>query len=445
MFSKVLIANRGEIAVRIIRACKEMGINTVAVYSSADAEALHVGLADEAYCVGGPKVGESYLNMDALVTIAKSSGAEAIHPGYGLLSENADFAELCRDNGIVFIGPSADIIRKMGDKDSARRTVSAAGVPVVGGTDAVHDAEEALRMAEKIGFPVLIKACSGGGGKGIRRVDTASDFIDSFKNAASEAEASFGDGSLYIEKFLSPVKHVEVQLLCDMYGGTVILGDRDCSVQRKNQKLIEECPAPTLPDSTREKMYEAARMAASAVGYSTVGTVEFLLDGGGNFYFMEMNTRLQVEHSVTEIVCGIDIVKWQIRTAAGMELPFGEEEAAGRGHAIECRICAENPSTFLPCCGTIKMLHVPGGPNVRFDTAIYQNYTVPPYYDSLLGKLIVCSNTREEAIRKMRSALSELVVDGIDINAGLFLEILSDEEFRDGTYNTGFLSERGYV
>jgi len=445
MFSKILIANRGEIAVRIIRACKEMGIATVAVYSSADSEGLHASLADEAYCIGGPRVSESYLNMNAIITVAKKSGAEAIHPGYGLLSENATFAELCEENGIVFIGPSADIIRKMGDKDCARRTAAAAGVPVIGGTDAIADPAEALDEAKKIGFPVLIKACSGGGGKGIRLVEREDQFIGLFTNAALEAGAAFGDSSLYIEKYLSPVKHVEVQLLSDRFGNTVVLGDRDCSVQRKNQKLIEECPAATLPESVRGEMYKAAKSVAESVGYFTVGTIEFLLDRDNNFYFMEMNTRLQVEHSVTEIVCGVDIVKWQIRTAAGTPLAFADEDVTRKGHAIECRICAEDPVTFLPVCGKVNMLLVPGGPGVRFDTAVYQNYTVPPFYDSMIGKLIVCSGTREEAIRKMRSAISELVVDGIDTNAGLHLEILADNDFKSGEYNTGFLTERGYI
>lgn len=442
MFSKILIANRGEIAVRIIRACKEMGIYTVAVYSEADSEALHASLADEAYCIGGPLVKDSYLNTSAIITTAKYSGAQAIHPGYGLLSENAEFAEMCAENGLVFIGPSADVIRKMGDKDEARRTMTAAGVPLTQGTGILKSAAEARIEAQKIGYPVLLKARSGGGGKGIRPVCTENEIEQSFISAHAEAEAAFGDGAIYMEKFLTNVKHVEVQILRDAFGKTIIIGDRDCSLQRKNQKLMEECPAPTLPDNVRTSMYEAAKKAAEAVNYVTVGTVEFLYDCKDEFWFMEMNTRLQVEHSVSEMSYGVDIVKWQIRTAAGLPISFEQSDIIADGNSIECRICAESPIDFRPSCGIIDILHIPGGPGVRFDSAIYQNYSIPPYYDSMLGKLIVTSKTREEALRKMRSALSELVIDGVVQNSDLFLELLSEEEIINGTYTTSFLNNR---
>ncbi len=439
MFSKILIANRGEIAVRIIRACKEMGIHTVAVYSEADKSALHADLADEGYCIGGPQVKDSYLNIDGIITIAKNCGVEAIHPGYGLLSENADFARKCIENNIVFIGPDPEVILRMGDKDEARRTMKAASVPIVEGSDIVNSAEEGRKIADRVGYPVLIKARSGGGGRGIRPVYVSEEFEKNFLSASSEAEVAFGDGALYVEKFLTNVKHVEVQILADKDGKVVVLGDRDCSIQRKNQKLIEECPAPMLPDDVRVRMYEAARNAAKAVGYVTVGTIEFLLDSNNEFYFMEMNTRLQVEHSVTEMACGIDIVKWQIRTAAGVSIDFDEEDININGHAIECRICAEDSKTFMPNCGTVKILHVPGGPNVRFDSALYQNYVVPPYYDSMLGKMIVCSKNRTDAIRKMRSVLSELVIHGVVNNSDMHLELISNKQFVDGTYTTDFL------
>ena len=442
MFSKILVANRGEVAVRIIRACKEMGIHTVAIYSEADKDALHADLADEGYCIGGPLVKDSYLNIDAILTIALHCGVEAIHPGYGLLSENADFARRCIENDIVFIGPSPEVIDKMGDKDEARRTMKSAGVPIIEGSDIVETVDEGIAIADSIGYPILIKARSGGGGRGIRPVYAREEFESNYISAKEEAKAAFGDGALYIEKYLVNVKHVEVQVLADNQGKVVILGDRDCSAQRKNQKLIEECPAPTLPDDIRKQMYEAARKATLAVGYVTVGTIEFLLDSSNNFYFMEMNTRLQVEHSVTEMVCGVDIVKWQIRTAAGIAISFDEKDVRMDGHAIECRICAEDPKSFIPSCGEIKILHVPGGPNVRFDSAIYQNYVVPPYYDSMLGKVIVYSKTREEAIRKMRSALSELVIYGITNNSDMHLELISEDKFDDGTYTTVFLKDR---
>lgn len=445
MFSKILIANRGEIAVRIIRACREMGIRTVAVYSSADAESLHTSLADESYCVGGPLVKDSYLNMDAILTVARHCGAEAIHPGYGLLSENTEFAKRCEENSITFIGPSPEVIAHMGDKDEARKTVKYAGVPIIEGSEILPSVKAAAKVAAKVGYPVLLKARSGGGGRGIRLVERAEELENAYLAATAEASAAFGDGAVYIEKYLNPVKHVEVQLLCDAYGKTVVLGDRDCSVQRKNQKLIEECPAPTLPDEVRLRIHEAAKRAALAVGYTTVGTVEFLLDSDNRFYFMEMNTRLQVEHSVTEIVCGIDIVKWQIRTAAGVPIGFDESDVNFRGAAIECRICAEDPETFAPSGGTVSCLHIPGGPGVRFDSALYQGYEIPPFYDSLLGKMIVYARSREEAVRKMKSALTELIIDGPANNRDLYLKLLAEPLFTDGSYTTSFMKDRGYI
>lgn len=440
MFSKILIANRGEIAVRIIRACREMGINTVAIYSQADKDAMHVQLADESYCVGGPQVADSYLNMAAILTIAVATGAQAIHPGYGLLSENAKFVSLCEKCNIEFIGPTSQMISLLGDKDKARKTMREAGVPVTPGCDVVKDLAQARQEAEKIGFPLLIKARSGGGGRGIRRVDSLKEFDNAFNSASSEAQSAFGDGAVYLEKFLHPVKHIEMQLMCDKYGNAVCLGERECSVQRKNQKLIEESPSPAIDDSIRKAMMDAALKAAKAVNYINAGTVEFLLDKDNNFYFMEMNTRLQVEHGVTEIVTGSDIVQWQIRVAAGAELHRKQDEIYFHGHAIECRINAENPDqNFRPSCGKITRLHIPGGSFVRFDTAIYQDYTVPPFYDSMVGKLIVQARTRELAIRKMKMALSELNIHGIDHNRDLQIEILSSPEFVSGEYTTDFM------
>lgn len=442
MFSKILIANRGEIAIRIIRACKEMGISTVAVFSEADRDALHASLADESICIGSALVKDSYLNMSAILSAAVCTGAEAIHPGYGLLSENAKFARLCAQCNIAFIGPPAEIISRMGDKDEAKRTMKAAGVPVIPGCDATDDVALARSEAEKIGFPLLVKARAGGGGRGIRRVNSLEEFESAFVAASGEALAAFGDGGVYLEKYLSPVKHIEMQLLGDNEGNIVCLGERECSIQRKNQKLLEESPSPAVTPEIRKKMMEAAVKAARAVGYVNAGTVEFLLDREGNFYFMEMNTRLQVEHPVTEMVSGVDIVKWQIRIAAGVPFSFTQEDIALDGCAIECRINAEDPfNNFRPSCGEITLLHIPGGPWVRFDSAIYQGYVIPPFYDSLIGKLIVYAKTREEAIRKMQAALCELVVEGIDHNSELQMNIISDRRFMDGDYDTGFLAK----
>lgn len=441
MFSKILIANRGEIAVRIIRACKEMGINTVAVFSEADREALHVSLADESYCIGGPRSRDSYLNIPSVISAAIATGSEAIHPGYGFLAENASFARLCGEHGIVFIGPPPEVISSMGDKDMARRTMREAGVPVIPGSDIVSNLDEARDEASRIGFPLLLKARAGGGGRGIRLVRESGELEHLYTSAATEAQVAFGDGALYLEKYLKPVKHIEMQILADNYGAVVCLGERDCSMQRKNQKMIEETPAVSISDGVRRAMVEASVRAGLATGYRGAGTIEYLYDNDGDFYFMEMNTRLQVEHPVSEMVTGIDIVKWQIRIAAGVPLDFTQNDVTLKGHSIECRINAEDPhQNFRPCCGTISMLHVPGGPWVRFDTAIYQGYSIPPFYDSMIGKLIVHAKTRDEAIRKMKAALCELIIEGAVHNADFHCELLARPEFEDASYTTDFLS-----
>ena len=440
MFSKILIANRGEIAIRVIRACKEMGIASVAVFSEADRESLHVSLADESYCIGGALSKDSYLKKEAVISAALASKAEAIHPGYGFLSENAEFAKMCVDNGIVFIGPNSETISKMGDKDMARRTMIEAGVPVIPGCDLVENLEHAKKEAKQIGFPLLIKARSGGGGKGIRHVSSMDELEQSYNTATAEAASAFGDGAVYMERYLFPVKHIEMQLLADNFGNVVCLGERDCSTQRKNQKLIEESPAAVISDETREKMFDASVKAGIAVGYKGAGTIEYLYDKDGNFYFMEMNTRLQVEHPVTEMVTLIDLVKWQIRVASNMKLEFTQDDIKFTGHAIECRINAENPyQDFRPAGGKVEMLHVPSGPWVRFDSAIYQGYTIPPFYDSMIGKLIVYAKTRDEAIRKMKAALCELIIEDIVHTAPFQADLLSTEEFADSSYTTDFV------
>lgn len=442
MFSKILIANRGEIAVRIIRACNEMGITTVAVYSEADANSLHVNLADESYCIGPALLKDSYLNMTAIIDVAIATGCQAIHPGYGLLSENPRFAELCEKCNIKFIGPHYSVIAKMGDKDEARRTMKAAGVPVVPGLDEITDIAEAKAFAREIGYPVIVKASAGGGGRGIRIVEREEDFENAVSIASSEALSAFGNGKVYLEKFLTDVKHVEMQIIADQQGNVVCLGERDCSMQRKNQKLIEESPCVVLSDKVRDDMMRCAVLAAKTVGYTSLGTIEFLLDKSNRFYFMEMNTRLQVEHPVTEYVTGIDIVKWQIRIAAGIEFMYKQEDIRFRGCAIECRINAEDVrNNFRPCCGRINLLHIPGGPWVRFDTAIYQDYLIPPYYDSMIGKLIVFARDRTEAIRKMQAALCELVIEGVSTNAELSSDILAEPSFKSGEYCTNFLDK----
>ena len=440
MFTKILIANRGEIAIRIIRACKEMGISTVAVYSEADRESLHVALADEAICIGGPRADDSYLNGERIVSAALATHAQAIHPGYGFLSENAGFAALCKEHGVVFIGPPAEVISNMGDKDAARRLMKQNNVPTTPGTDILRNAQEAKEAAANIGYPVLIKASAGGGGKGIRLIEREEDMERAFETASSEAQKAFGDGRMYMEKYLDPVKHIEVQLLADEEGNIVCLGERECSIQRNNQKLIEESPSPGVsPEIRRELMATAAR-AAKASGYVNAGTVEFLMDKDKNFYFMEMNTRLQVEHPVSELVTGIDIVKWQIRIAAGVPLDFTQEDIHVQGAAIECRINAEDPAKgFQPCPGRIGFLHLPGGYGVRVDTGLYTGYELPPYYDSLMAKLIVYAPTRLEAIRRMRRALEELVIEGPATNTDLLHQILHHPDFVRGNYSTGFL------
>ncbi len=442
MFSKILIANRGEIAVRVIRACKEMGITTVGVFSEADRDSLHVSLADESYCIGTALAKDSYLNMDRILSAAIATKAEAIHPGYGFLAENAEFARRCKENGITFIGPSAQVISMMGDKDNAKKTMKAAGVPVIPGCELVEGLEHGKREAEKIGFPLLIKARAGGGGRGIRLVKVMAEFEQSYNAAVLEAESSFSDGAVYMEKYLTGVKHIEMQILADNFGNVICLGERDCSAQRKNQKMIEETPSPIMSEETRQRMIELSVKAGLAVGYTGAGTIEFLYDENGCFYFMEMNTRLQVEHPVTEMVTWIDLVKWQIRIAAGLKLTLEQKDIRLMGHAIECRINAENPyENFRPSCGKITMLHVPGGPWVRFDTAIYQGYSIPPFYDSMIGKLIVYAKTRDEAIRKMKAALCELIIEGIEYNADFHTELLSEEEFENGSYTTDFISK----
>ena len=432
MFTKILIANRGEIAIRIIRACKEMGISTVAVYSEADKESLHVALADQAICIGGARAEDSYLNGQRILSAALYTGAQAIHPGYGFLAENAGFADLCRKYGVKFIGPSGEVISKMGDKDAARRLMKANHVPTTPGTDILQDAAQAQAAAEKIGYPVLIKASAGGGGKGIRLVERPEDMERAFQTASSEAEKAFGDGRMYMEKYLDPVKHIEVQLLADEEGNIVCLGERECSIQRNNQKLIEESPSPAVTPELRARLMDTAARAAKASHYVNAGTVEFLMDRDHNFYFMEMNTRLQVEHPVSELVTGVDIVKWQIRIAAGVPLDFTQKDIRVQGAAIECRINAKGP-------GKVGFFHTPGGPWVRFDTFLYEGYEIPPYYDSMLGKMIVYSSTREEAIRKMMAALSELVVWGTQNNIEDQIEIIRDERFKKGDYYTDFM------
>ncbi len=437
MFSKILIANRGEIAVRVIRACREMGIKSVAVFSEADADALHVSLADESVCIGGPQSKDSYLNQKAIISAALATGAQAIHPGYGFLSENASFAALCERYGIVFIGPSAEVIAKMGDKDAARKLMEKAGVPITKGTGILKNAAEAKKYAGMIGYPVMIKATAGGGGRGIRIIEKEEDLESAFLSASSEALSNFGNGDLYMEKYLYPVKHIEVQLLCDNLGNVVCVGERECSIQYRNQKLLEESPSSAVTPFLRSKLYDAAAKAAKAAGYTNVGTVEFLLDKEKNFYFMEMNTRLQVEHPVTEMVTGVDLVKWQIRIAAGVALDFTEKDVTVSGHAIECRINAVGGAD-----NRVRMLHTPGGFGVRFDTALYQDYKVPPFYDSMIGKLIVHAKTREEAIRKMQASLCEIVILGVDTNRDTQIAILEDKDFIKGEYYTDFCKRK---
>lgn len=442
MFKKILIANRGEIAVRIIRACRELGVRCAAVYSTADRASLHAQIADEAVCIGPPATKDSYLNMNAVIQAAVNVGAEAIHPGFGFLSENAEFARLCEKNGIVFIGPSYKSIEMLGDKAAAKETMAAAGVPVIPGSKgAVRSIEEAKKIAEKCGYPVLVKASAGGGGRGIRRVDSPEDLEAQIIAAQQEALSFFGDDTVYIEKFLVNPHHVEIQIMADKKGNVIYLGERDCSMQRRNQKILEECPSPIVSAELREKMGNAAVTAAKQCGYYNAGTIEFLVDENRDFYFMEMNTRIQVEHPITEEVTGFDLVKAQIEVAADLPLRISQKDVRLTGHAIECRINAENPKlNFRPSPGTIDALYVPGGPGIRIDGAVYQGYTITPYYDSMISKLIVHGSDRDEAIRKMRWALSEFIVDGVDTNIDFQLEIIKQPEFIGGDYDNGFLT-----
>ena len=435
MFSKILVANRGEIAVRIIRACKEMGVSTVAVYSEADRDALHVALADQSLCIGGPEASESYLNENQVISAALLTGAQAIHPGYGFLSESAHFARQCLRNGLVFIGPRPESMERLGDKATLKELAREAGLSVIPGTQALRSVQEAAEEAEKLGYPVMLKACAGGGGRGIRLVRDENELEEAYMQAAGEAQSAFGDGSVYLEKYIYPARHVELQILADEQGHVVCLGDRDCSLQRRNQKLIEETPSPAVDSRSRSEIIDLAVQAVKKIGYVGAGTLEFLLDEEGRFWFMEMNVRLQVEHCVTEMLTGIDLVKWQIRIAAGIGLSFEQKNISMKGSAIECRINARG-------CGTLKLLHVPGGPSVRFDTFLMAGTAVSPYYDSLLGKLAVFAGTREEALRKMRAALCELVIAGILTSIEEQLHIVEDERFTSGNYNLTFMGNR---
>ena len=446
MFRKILIANRGEIAVRIIRAARELGIATVAVYSTADKEALHTLLADEAVCIGPAKSTESYLNMNAVLSAAVLTGSEAIHPGFGCLSENSKFATMCEEVGIKFIGPSGAVMDLMGDKINARAQMIKANVPVIPGSSGeVHTSDEALAVAEKIGYPVMLKASAGGGGKGIRKVEKVEDLVAAFESASREAKAAFGNGAMYMERVIYPARHIEVQILADQHGHVVHLGERDCSLQRNNQKVLEESPSVAIGKTLRQKIGEAAVRAAKSVGYENAGTIEFLFDEDKReFYFMEMNTRVQVEHPITEFVTGVDIVKEQIKIAAGQELPFNQEDIHITGHAIECRINAGNPAfNFAPSPGKISNLYLPsGGVGLRVDSAVYPGYTIPPYYDSMIAKIIVHGENRFDALMKMQRALYELEIDGVVTNSGFQLDLISDPHVIAGDYDTAFLMEK---
>ncbi|KPV56131.1 acetyl-CoA carboxylase [Paenibacillus sp. A3] len=442
-FQKVLIANRGEIAVRIIRACRELGISTVAVYSEADREALHVRLADEAYCIGPTASKDSYLNYTNLMSVATLTETDAIHPGYGFLAENADFAEICESCNITFIGPSPEAISKMGDKSVAKQTMKEAGVPVIPGSDGlVEDMDEAIRLGREIGYPIIIKATAGGGGKGIRLAENEEMLIQQITTAQQEAQKAFGNAGVYLEKYLTGMKHVEIQVLADKHGNVVHLGERDCSVQRRRQKLVEEAPCPILTEEIRERMGEAAVRAAKAVDYSGAGTLEFLLGPDGQFYFMEMNTRIQVEHPVTELITGIDIIKEMIRVAEGEPLSFTQDEVRINGWAIECRINAEDPDrNFMPSAGQIKFYLAPGGFGVRVDSAAYPGYTIPPHYDSMIAKLIVWGADRNDAIQRMKRALAEFTIEGIHSTIPFHLKLLEHKKFLAGDFDIKFLEE----
>jgi len=440
MFHKILIANRGEIAVRVIRACKELGIKTVAVYSQPDVNSLHVKLADESVCIGPAPSIKSYLNINAIISAAELTDAEAIHPGYGFLSENADFAEVCEKCGITFIGPTAESMRIMGDKISARQAVIKQGVPILPGTkEGVHSVDEAIKIAKEIGFPVIIKATAGGGGRGMKIVHSQAALPNAFATARAEAQAGFGNPEVYIEKYCEQPRHVEIQILADKHGNVIHLGERDCSIQRRHQKLIEEAPSTVVTPEIRKEMGDAAVRAAAAVGYNSVGTIEFLVDKNNKFYFMEMNTRVQVEHPVTEMVTGVDIVREQILSAAGVPLRYKQEDIQIRGHAIECRINAEDSFKFTPCPGKITAYHPPGGLGVRVDSFVYDQYTVVPHYDSLIGKLIVHADNREEAIKRMARALDEYLIEGINTTIFFHKRIMANKDFIEGNIDTSFL------
>ena len=444
MLKKVLISNRGEIAVRIMRACREMGIRTVAIYSEADKNALHTKLADEAVCIGPAPSNKSYLNMKAILEAACLTGADSIHPGFGFLSENSNFAKICEEMGIKFIGPNYKLIELLGNKSKAKETMKRAGVPVVPGSDGlIYSKEQALTLAEQIKYPIMLKASAGGGGRGIRVAYNKEQLEKEYDLVKQEAKISFNDDSIYLEKFVENPRHVEIQVLGDEHGNAVHLGERDCSVQRRNQKVLEETPSGILDEKTRKKMGEVAVKAVKEIGYTNAGTIEFLVDKNKDFYFMEMNTRVQVEHPVTEMVTGIDIIKEQIKIASGEKLSFEQKDIVFTGHSMEARINAENPDkNFMPCPGTITELHLPGGNGVRVDTAIYAGYTIPPTYDSMIAKIIVHGKDRNESIAKLKSAISELVVDGITTNTDFILKILDDEDFKTNNYDTSFIAKK---
>lgn len=444
MFKKVLIANRGEIAVRIIRACRELGLKTVAVFSTADRNALHAKIADEAVCIGAPAAKDSYLNEKAILAACEITGADAVHPGFGFLSENASFARNCGKCGITFIGPAPESIEMLGDKAAAKSAMKKAGVPVIPGSDgAVSSMEEAKKLAEEIGFPLMVKASAGGGGRGIRLVERMEDLEAQITAARTEALNYFGDGSIYMEKFIVNPKHIEFQILADKHGNVVHLGERDCSMQRRNQKVLEESPSTIMTPQLRDRMGRAAVAAAKVCGYYNAGTIEFLVDDKNNFYFMEMNTRIQVEHPITEFVTGIDLVKAQLKIAAGKELPYSQEDIRVKGHSIECRINAESPEKgFRPSPGRIKALHIPGGPGIRIDSSVYSGYEITPYYDSMIAKLIVYAPSRKEAIAKMNWALAEFIVEGVDTNIDFQLSLIRDPVFEEGSYDIGYLGRR---
>lgn len=441
--NKILIANRGEIAVRIIRACREMNIKTVAVYSDIDKDAMHTRLADEAICIGPASSSKSYLNFKNIIEAANISGADCIHPGFGFLSENSQFAKICEESNIRFIGPSYKVIELMGNKSNAKELMKSAGVPVVPGSEgSIKDVAEAEKIADKIGYPVMLKAAAGGGGKGIRIVNSKEELVTNYNLVKQEAKVSFNDDEIYIEKFIKSPRHVEIQILADEYGNVIHLGERDCSVQRRNQKVIEETPSTAIDDKLRNKMGEAAVKAAKASGYSSCGTIEFLVDSDKNFYFMEMNTRIQVEHPITEMRTGIDIVKNQIKIAAGEKLKLKQKNIEFRGHSIECRINAENPDKkFMPCPGTITGLNLPGGNGVRIDTAIYEGYTIPPTYDSMIAKIVTHGDTRNEAISKMKRALEETVIEGVNTNIDFLFKIITNPNFIRGNFDTSFIEK----